>query len=130
MELSSARTALLALPLLLPLFVLAQNYPERPIRFVAPFSAGGTSDIIARLLGAKIGEQLGQTVVVDNRDGAGSTLGTTLAAHSPPDGYTIIVNHVGLAINETLYPKRAYNAVGDLAPISRVGDTPNALIVN
>jgi tripartite-type tricarboxylate transporter receptor subunit TctC len=109
---------------------LAQKYPERPIRFIVPFAPGGTSDIIGRLLGAKIGEELGQTVVVDNRGGAGSTLGTTIAAQSPPDGYTIIVNHVGIAINETLYPKRAYSAAKDLAPISRVGDTPNALVVN
>ena len=108
----------------------AQNFPERPIRFIVPFSPGGTSDIIGRLLGAKMGEELGQTVVVDNRGGAGSTLGTTIAAQSPPDGYTIIVNHVGLAINETLYPKRAYSASKDLVPVSRVGDTPNALVVN
>ena len=113
-----------------PLPANAQTYPERPIRFIVPFAAGGTSDIIGRVLGAKIGEELGQTVVVDNRGGAGSTLGTTLAAQSPPDGHTIIVNHVGLAINETLYPKRAYDALKDLTPVSRVGDTPSALVVN
>ena len=107
-----------------------QTFPNRPIRFIAPFSTGGTSDIIARLLGARIGEDLGQTVIVDNRDGAGSMLGTSLAAHSPPDGHTLIVNHVGLAINETLYPRRTYDAVRDLAPVSRVGDTPAAVVVN
>ena len=108
----------------------AQSYPDRPIRFIVPFSPGGTSDIIGRVLGAKLGEELGQTVVVDNRDGAGSTLGTALAAKAPADGYTIIVNHVGLAINETLYAKRAYNALRDLTPVSNVGDTPNAVVVN
>lgn len=108
----------------------AQTYPSRPIRLIVPFAPGGTSDIIGRLLGAKIGEELGQTVVVDNRGGAGSTLGTTLAAQSPPDGHTIIVNHVGIAINETLYTKLQYHALKDLAPISRVGDTPNAVVVN
>ena len=113
-----------------PLTAHAQTFPDRPIRFVVPFAPGGTSDIIGRVLGAKLGEALGQTVVVDNRGGAGSTLGTTLAAQAPPDGYTIIVNHVGLAINETLYPKRAYDALKDLTPISRVGDTPNAMVVN
>jgi tripartite-type tricarboxylate transporter receptor subunit TctC len=107
----------------------AQAYPQRPIRFIVPFAPGGTSDIIGRLLGAKLAEDLGQSVVVDNRGGAGSTLGTAIAANSPPDGHTIIVNHVGIAINETLYPKLAYNAVKDLAPISRVGDTPNAVVV-
>ena len=109
---------------------IAQKYPERPIRFIVPFSPGGTSDIIGRLLGAKMGEDLGQTVVVDNRGGAGSTLGTTIAAQSPPDGHTIIVNHVGLAINETLYATRAYSARKDLEPVSRVGDTPNAVVVH
>lgn len=108
----------------------AQTYPERPIRFIVPFSPGGTSDIVGRVLGAKLGEELGQTVVVDNRAGAGSTIGTTLAAQSPPDGHTIIVNHVGIAINQTLYPKLAYDAQKDLAAVSRVGDTPSALVVN
>ena len=108
----------------------AQTFPERPIRLIVPFSPGGTSDIIGRVLGARLGDQLGQTVVVDNRAGAGSTIGTALAAQSPPDGHTIIVNHVGLAFNETLYPKLGYNALRDLTPIARVGDTPNALVVN
>jgi tripartite-type tricarboxylate transporter receptor subunit TctC len=108
----------------------AQNYPQRPIRLIVPFAPGGTSDIIGRVLGAKIGEQLGQTVVVDNRSGGGATIGSAMVAQAVPDGYTILVNHVGLAINETLYSKLAYNAVKDLAPISRVGDTPNAVVVN
>jgi tripartite-type tricarboxylate transporter receptor subunit TctC len=108
----------------------SQKFPERPIRFIVPFSPGGTSDIIGRVLGAKLAEELGQPVVVDNRTGAGSTIGTGIAAHSPPDGYTIIVNHLGIAINETLYPKLAYSALKDLTAVSRVGDTPNAVVVN
>lgn len=111
-------------------FALAAQYPERPIRLIVPFAPGGTSDIIGRVLGAKLSDELGQTVVVDNRAGAGSTLGTTLAAQAPPDGHTIIVNHVGIAVNQTLYPKLAYDAQKDLVPISRVGDTPSALVVH
>src|SRR5690349_15141765 len=108
------RFAALAAALLVLAPAIAQNYPERPIRFIVPFSPGGTSDIVGRVLGAKLAEELGQPVVVDNRSGAGSTIGSAIAAQSPPDGYTIIVNHMGLAFNETLYPKRTYNALRDL----------------
>ena len=107
----------------------AQSYPTRPIRFIVPFSPGGTSDLVARLLAAKLGDGLGQTVVVDNRAGAGATIGTQLAAKAPPDGYTILISHVGLAINETLYANRQYSAVKDLAPVGQIGGTPNAVVV-
>ena len=108
----------------------AQKYPERPIRLIVPFAAGGTSDLMGRVIGGRLGEALGQTVVVDNRGGAGGTLGAALAAQALADGYTLLVPHVGLAINETLYAKRQYNAVRDLAPISKLGVTPNAVVVN
>jgi tripartite-type tricarboxylate transporter receptor subunit TctC len=108
----------------------AQTYPDRPIRLIVPFAPGGTSDLVGRLLGIKMSEDLGQTIVIDNRAGAGSTLGTAMAAKSPPDGYTLIINHNGLAINETLYPKLSYDARRDLAPIAGVGDTPNGVVVN
>ncbi|OGA37574.1 MAG: hypothetical protein A3G24_01680 [Betaproteobacteria bacterium RIFCSPLOWO2_12_FULL_62_13] len=106
-----------------------QDYPNRPIRLIVPFAPGGTSDLVGRMVGAKIGEGLGQTVVVDNRGGAGSTLGTHLAAKAPADGHTLIVNHVGLAINETLYSSLPYSGLKDLAPIARIGSTPNAVVV-
>jgi len=106
------------------------KYPSRPIRFIVPYSVGGTSDLVGRLVGAKLTEELGVQLVVDNRGGGGSTLGTTLAAQANPDGYTIILNNIGLAVNETLRPKRAYVALRDLAPISIVGFTPSVLIVN
>jgi len=106
------------------------KYPSRPIRFIVPYSVGGTSDLVGRLVGAKLTEELGVQLVVDNRGGGGSTLGTTLAAHANPDGYTIILNNIGLAVNETLRPKRAYVALRDLAPVSIVGFTPSVLIVN
>ena len=108
----------------------ADSYPERPIRFIVPYSVGGTSDLVGRLVGAKLGEELGQQVVVDNRGGGGSTIGTTLLAESEPDGYTLIVNNIGLAVNETLRPERAYVALRDLAPISLAGFTPSVLVVN
>lgn len=108
----------------------AQGYPSRPIRLIVPFSPGGTSDIVGRLVGARLSDELGQTLVIDNRGGAGSTLGTNLAARAPADGHTIIINHVGLAINETLYPDLPYDALKDLAAVARVGDTPNAVVVN
>jgi tripartite-type tricarboxylate transporter receptor subunit TctC len=105
------------------------DYPNRPIRLIVPFEPGGTSDLLGRLVGARLKDGLGQSVIVDNRGGAGGTLGANLAAHAPPDGYTLFVTHVGLAINETLYAKLGYNAVRDLAPVTRIGDTPNAVVV-
>ena len=108
----------------------AQNYPERPIRLIVPFAPGGTSDLVARLVGAKLGEDLGQTVIVDNRGGAGSTLGTGMAARATPDGYTLLISHIALAINQTLYSKLPYRAITDLAPISKLGAAPSAVVVN
>jgi tripartite-type tricarboxylate transporter receptor subunit TctC len=108
----------------------AESYPSKPIRFIVPFAPGGTTDIIARLVGARMSEDLGQQVIIDNRGGAGSMIGTELAAKSPPDGHTIVLSNIGLAINETLYPKRAYDAMRDLAPISLVGITPNVFVVH
>src|SRR6187549_2432384 len=89
---------------------IAQSYPSRPIRLIVPFAAGGTSDLMGRVVGAKLGEALGQTVVVDNRGGAGGTIGAALTAQALADGHTLLVPHVGLAINETLYAQRQYNA--------------------
>src|SRR5687768_4889732 len=96
----------------------AEPYPSKPIRFIIPYAAGGTTDIIARLLGQKLTEDLGQQVVVDIRAGAGSMIGTELVAKAQPDGYTMLLSNNGLAFNETLYPKRNYDALRDLAPIS------------
>lgn len=122
--------------LLLPVFAgvaitgHAQNYPERPIRLIVPFSPGGTSDLVARIMAIKLGEDLGQTVIVDNRDGAGSTLGVSIAARATANGYTLLVAHNALAINQTLYSKLPYNALTDLAAISKLGISPSAVVVN
>jgi tripartite-type tricarboxylate transporter receptor subunit TctC len=123
-----AITSLLGVALAPPV-TLAQKYPERPIRFIVPFSPGGTSDLMGRVVGQRLAEGLGTTVVVDNRGGGGGTIGATLTAQAAPDGYTLLVPHVGLAINETLYAKKQYNALKDLAPISLLGETPNAVVV-
>jgi tripartite-type tricarboxylate transporter receptor subunit TctC len=124
------RIVLLVMGLGLTAAAHAQKYPERPIRLIVPFAPGGTSDLLGRVVGAKLGEALGQTVVVDNRGGAGGTLGAALAAQAQADGHTLFVPHVGLAVNETLYAKRPYNALKDFMPVSKLGETPNAVVVN
>lgn len=108
----------------------AASYPVRPIRLIVPFSPGGTSDLVARLVGSKLSDELGQTFIVDNRGGAGSTLGTAIAASAEPDGYTLIVSHIALAINQTLYRKLPYRAMTDLTPISKLGVSPSVVVVN
>lgn len=113
-----------------PAYSNAGQYPERPIRLIVPFSPGGTSDFVGRIVGEGLKRSLGQQIVVDNRGGAGSALGTRLAAEAAPDGYTIIVNNIGLAVNETLRSNRGYVALKSLAPISLVGFAPSVLIVN
>jgi tripartite-type tricarboxylate transporter receptor subunit TctC len=108
----------------------AQNYPNRPVRLVVPFSPGGGNDIVARFVAQRMTESFGQTAIVDNRAGAGSTVGTDIVAKSPPDGYTLLVTHNAIAINETLYPKLPYDAERDFAQVILVGTTTNTLVVN
>ncbi|HYC46664.1 MAG TPA: tripartite tricarboxylate transporter substrate binding protein [Burkholderiales bacterium] len=108
----------------------ATNYPERAIRLIVPFSPGGTTDFSARIVADALTEELGQQLVVDNRGGAGSAVGTLLATQATPDGYTILLANIGLAVNETLRPKRGYRALDALTPISVVGLAPSALVVN
>jgi tripartite-type tricarboxylate transporter receptor subunit TctC len=107
----------------------AQEYPARPIRMLVPFSAGGTVDIVARLLGAKLSADLGQPFVVENKAGAGGTIAAALLAKSPGDGYTLMMMSQALAYSASLYPDLPYDTLRDLAPIAYVGATPNALVV-
>src|SRR2546429_1483962 len=96
----------------------AQTYPTRPIRLVVPFPAGGTTDILAREVGDRLSRSLGQSVVVDNRPGAGGNIGADLVAKSAPDGYTLLMGTVGRhAINPSLYTKMPYDHVKDFVPI-------------
>jgi tripartite-type tricarboxylate transporter receptor subunit TctC len=108
---------------------LAQSYPTRPVRMLVPFAAGGTVDIVARLVGARLAEELGQPFVVENRGGAAGTIATALVAKSPGDGYTLMTMHQGLAFNAALYSNLPYDTVHDLAPIAYLGATPNVLVV-
>jgi tripartite-type tricarboxylate transporter receptor subunit TctC len=102
--------------------VVAQQYPARPVRIIAPFPPGGGVDIVARTVGEKLSTRLAQTIVVDNRPGAGATLGTALAAKSTPDGYTLLVAPViGLAIAHAYYRKLDYDLRRDFAPVSKIG---------
>ena len=107
-----------------------QNYPSRPIRFIVPFPPGGGNDIVGRIVAMKLSEGLGQQVVVDNRGGAGGTIGTDITAKAPPDGYTMLVNNISLAVNHTLFKKLPYDTLKDLAPVSLVGRQPNIVVVH
>jgi tripartite-type tricarboxylate transporter receptor subunit TctC len=109
----------------------AQTYPTKAIRIVAPFPAGGTSDTIARIIAQKLNEAWQQPVVVDNRGGVGGSLGTEIAAKSPPDGYTLVVGNVSpVAINQNIYRKLGYDPVRDLQPISLAVTAPQIIVVH
>jgi tripartite-type tricarboxylate transporter receptor subunit TctC len=109
----------------------ADAYPSRPIHIVVPFVAGGTSDILARVLGKAIGDELGQAVVVDNRPGAGGNVGSGLVAKAPADGYTLVLASVGThAINSSLYRSMPYDPVKDFTAIAEFATVPTVLVVN
>ena len=109
----------------------ADSYPTRPVRLIAPFSAGGGVDIVARYLALKLTEKWGQQVVVDNRTGATGIIGTEIAAHSPPDGYTLILGNAAThAVNVSLFKKLPYDAVKDFVPVTLIGRVPEMLIVH
>ncbi|NUT15600.1 MAG: ABC transporter substrate-binding protein, partial [Cupriavidus sp.] len=106
-------------------------YPERPIKLIVPYAAGGTTDIIARIVGTRLGPVLGQPVVIENRPGAGGAVGSAYAAKQPADGYTLVMEvESSHAVNPNVYLKTAYDPVKDFAPISNLADVPNVLVVN
>ncbi|WP_295856814.1 tripartite tricarboxylate transporter substrate binding protein [uncultured Xylophilus sp.] len=114
-----------------PAAAWAQAYPSKTITIVVPFAAGGTTDILARVIGQALGTELGQPVVVDNRLGAGGNVGGQFAARAAADGYTLFMGTVGThAINQSLYPKMPFDPIKDFAPISRVANVPNVLVAN
>ena len=109
----------------------AQSFPNRPITLVVSFAPGGSTSIVARAVADKMGEALGQTVVVENRAGGGGTVGTRQVASSLPDGYTLLLGYTGtLAIAPTLYPNPGYDPRKSFAPIGLIGNAPNSLVVN
>ncbi len=107
------------------------GYPERPIRMVVPFTPAGATDLLARLVGEKLGRRLGTQVVIDNRPGAGANLGAGLVAKAPADGYTLLMGPASVyAISAALYPKLGYDLTKDLAPVSLIANVPHVLLVN
>jgi tripartite-type tricarboxylate transporter receptor subunit TctC len=108
----------------------AAEFPSKPVRFVVPYAPGGSSDVIARLIGQKLGESLGQTFVVDNRPGAGSMIGTDVVAKSLPDGYTILLSDMPHTINPSVYASVPYDPIRDFSPVTVVGASPLFLFVH
>ena len=108
----------------------AQPYPAKAVRIIVPAAPGGGTDLVARVLAQHFSEALGQPFVVDNRGGAGTTLGSAIAAKSPPDGYTLILHHVSLAFNATYYRKLPYDTLKDFAPITLVATQPFLVVVH
>lgn len=109
---------------------VAQDYPNRTIRLVVPFSAGGGTDILARLLGQRMHESMGQAVIVDNRAGASGNIGAELVAKSPPDGYTLMLSTASTAVNQTLYPKLPYDLRKDLIAITQMASAAIVLVAH
>ena len=109
----------------------AQQWPSKPVRFVVPFAPGGTTDILARLVGQHLGEGLGQPFIIENRAGAGGNIGAAEVARAAPDGYTILMGTPGTqAINQYIYTKMPYNTEKDFAPVSLVARVPNVLVMH
>ena len=114
-----------------PTSAYAQAYPTKPVRIVVAFTAGGTTDILARSVGQQLSDRLKQPFVIDNKPGAGGNLGTEVVVRSPADGYTLIIDSVGpIAVNPTLYKNLSYNPLTDLVPIVQIADVPNVLVVH
>ena len=129
-EISVRRLGMLAVLLILALPVLAQGYPDKPIRLIVPFPPGGGTDIFARLVGSKLSETLKWVVVVENRAGAGGNIGVDAVAKAPPDGYTIVIGQTSnLAINPTLYSALPYDPLKDLIPVIGIASAPLVVVV-
>jgi tripartite-type tricarboxylate transporter receptor subunit TctC len=122
--------ALIAIAFAFSPTVHAQTYPDHPVRAVVPFPAGGGTDILARLLLTKLGERLGANFVIDNRAGAGGTIGTEIVAKAPPDGYTVLFPSSSHTINPSVYKKLGYDPARDFAPVSLIASGPGLLVVH
>lgn len=121
---------LAALALLLPALACAQSYPSKQLRIVVAFPPGGPIDIVARMITPKLAEAMGQSVIVDNRGGAGGTIGVDNVAKSPPDGYSMVLSSTALGIYPHVYPKLPFDVQRDLAPVSLVTTTPELMVVH
>jgi tripartite-type tricarboxylate transporter receptor subunit TctC len=121
---------LIALVLAGPGFAEASDYPNRPVKMVAPFAPGGPVDVVARVLAPKLSERLGQQFYVENHPGGSGNIGTALVAKAPPDGYTVLVISSTLVVNPSLFAKLGFDTQSDLAPVSLVGVSPQVLLVH
>ena len=128
---TSTRLATLLAAALLPAFAAAQgNYPKKPIRVVVPFAAGSTTDIIARAITDKMGQSMGQTLVVDNRGGASGTIGQQAVATAAPDGYTVMIHSSSHTVSPSTFAKLPFDTVADFAAITPISSTPNVLVIS
>src|SRR4051812_863450 len=114
----------------LPRLLHAQAFPSRPIHFVVGFTPGGATDIMARMMGQWLSERLGQPVIIDNRPGAGSNIGTEAVVNARPDGYTILLTSPAALVNATLYDKLSFNFIRDIAPVASLSREPNVMVIN
>ena len=115
---SIVRSGLIACAIWLAAAQAHAQYPAKPIRLIVPFAAGSTNDIVARFIAPPLSEALGRQVVIDNRAGAAGTIGTELAANSPPDGYTLVIGGIANAVSMSLFSKPGYDFARDFAPVS------------
>jgi len=113
-----------------PMSAAAQEYPAKSVRVIVPFAPGGTSDFVARVYASALTKELGQQFVIDNRGGAGGTLGADLAAKAAPDGYALLLYNIAMAFGPAMYSSLPFDPVNDFAPVSLLGLAPSALLVN
>ena len=133
MAMNRRTLAALAAGLMLPWGTQAQTearWPNKPVKWVVPFPPGGAMDVIARTLGDRLAQDLGQAFVIENRPGAGGNIGADYVAKQPADGHTIMITSIGMATNKALYPKLSYDPVKDFTPVSLLAVVPNVLVVN
>lgn len=116
--------------LVLPRAAFAQPWPSKSIRAVIPFTAGSTIDVVARIVLESLAQQLGQSIVVENRGGAGGTIGTAMVARADPDGYTILANSSAHVVTPAIYPNAPYDTANDFVPVAALGNSPNILVIS
>ena len=125
-----AAAGIAAAPIMTSAIAKARGYPWRPVRFVVPFPSGGVSDIIARLMGQKLSERLGQPFVIEDRGGAGSNLGTEIVVRAPADGHTLLLDGSANAVNASFYPNLSFNYLRDIAPVASMFRGPHIMEVH
>src|SRR6187455_1678213 len=123
------RPVMAAVLLAIAMPAAAQTFPSQPIRLIAPFPPGGSVDIMARLIGDPLGNQLGTRIIVENRSGASGNIGMEAAARAAPDGYTLVLNTIPLVTNQSLFDKLPWDPIRDFAPIGMVATSPHILVV-